>query len=138
LDGLSEALWYETKPLGINVCLVQPGFIKSKSFHKVHYSGQSGPENDMEGTYADYYKYMTPFIEKFMRLSFTTPNHVAKKILRIMKKKNPPLWNPATLDALLFYYLRRFIPRRILLQLLFISLPNIRLWALAYTNFKKK
>ncbi|MCC2678910.1 MAG: hypothetical protein K0R29_1486 [Pseudobdellovibrio sp.] len=137
LDGLSEALWYEAKPLGINVCLVQPGFIKSKSFLKVRYSGQSGPENEMNGTYADYYKYMTPFIEKFMRLSFTTPNHVAKKILRIIKKKNPPLWNPATLDALLFYYLRRFIPRRLLLQLLFISLPNIRLWALAYTNLKK-
>lgn len=137
LDGLSEALWYETKPLGINVCLVQPGFIKSKSFLKVRYSGQSGPENDMDGTYADYYKYMTPFIEKFMRLSFTTPNDVAKKIFRIMKKRNPPLWNPATLDAMLFYYLRRFIPRRILLHLLFISLPNIRTWAKAYTNSKK-
>lgn len=136
LDGLSEALWYETKPLGINVCLVQPGFIKSKSFLKVHYSGQSGPENDMEGVYADYYTHMTPFIEKFMRLSFTTPNDIAKKILRIMRRTNPPLWNPVTLDAMLFYYLRRFIPRRILLHLLFIALPNIRLWALAYTNLK--
>lgn len=59
LDGLSESLWYETKPLGINVCLIQPGFIRSKSFLKVHYSGQSGPQNDMDGVYADYYKHMT-------------------------------------------------------------------------------
>lgn len=136
LDGMSEALWYEVKPLGINVCLIQPGFIKSKSFLKVHYSGQSAPENDREGIYADYYKYMTPFIEKLMKLSLTTPDDVAKRILKIIQKRNPQLWNPATLDAMLFYYLRRFIPRRILLNLLFIALPSIRLWARSYTNKK--
>jgi short-subunit dehydrogenase len=134
LDGLSEALWYEVKPLGINVCLIQPGFIRSKSFLKVHYSGQSGPENDIEGIYADYYKNMTPFIERLMGLSLTTPEDVAKRILKVIQKKNPQLWNPATIDALLFYYLRRFIPRRILLNLLFAALPNIRKWARHYTN----
>jgi short-subunit dehydrogenase len=30
LEGLSEALWYEVRPLGINVSLIQPGFVKSK------------------------------------------------------------------------------------------------------------
>lgn len=138
LDGLSEALWYEVKPLGINVCLIQPGFIRSKSFLKVHYSGQSGPENDMEGLYADYYEHMTPFIERLMGLSLTTPEDVAKRILRVIQKRNPPLWNPATIDAMLFYYLRRFIPRRILLNLLYAALPNIRLWAAKYSNRRKK
>ena len=68
LEGLSEALWYELKPLGINVSLIQPGFVRSKSFSNVKYSVLSGPENDADGVYADYYQHMTPFIERLMKL----------------------------------------------------------------------
>jgi len=41
LKGASEALWYEMKPYGINVSLIQPGFIKSNSFHNVYFSHSS-------------------------------------------------------------------------------------------------
>ncbi len=134
LEGLSESLWYEVKPLGINVSLIQPGFVRSPSFLNVHYSAQSGPEHDSEGLYADYYKHMTPFIEKLMRLSFTTPQSVAKKILKVIRRQNPPLWIPVTLDAKIFYYLRRFVPRALLLLLLFAVLPSVRKWGRLYTN----
>ncbi len=137
LEGLSEALWYEVRPLGINVSLIQPGFVRSKSFMNVVYSAQSGPEHGLEGLYADYYQHMTPFIERLMGFSFTTPASVARKVLKTMRIKNPPLWIPATFDAKLFYYLRRFVPRRILLELLFATLPRVRLWAKKYTNRKK-
>lgn len=136
LEGLSEALWYEVRPLGINVSLIQPGFVRSKSFLNVIYSAQSDPEHGAEGLYADYYQHMTPFIERLMGFSFTTPASVAQKVLKTMKKKNPPLWIPATFDAKVFYYLRRFVPRRILLELLFATLPKVRLWAKKYTNRK--
>ena len=36
LEGASESLWYELKPLGIRVSLVQLGFIKSNSFRNVY------------------------------------------------------------------------------------------------------
>lgn len=134
LEGVSEALWYELRPFGINVCLVQPGFVRSKSFQNVKYSTQSGPEHGFVGLYADYYQYMTPFIERLMGYSFTTPVSVAQRILKIIKKENPPLWIPATIDAKIFYYLRRFIPRRILLELLFATLPRARHWANKHTN----
>ncbi len=138
LEGISEALWYEVRPLGINVSLIQPGFVKSKSFLNVQYSRQSGPEHGIDGLYADYYAHMTPFIERLMNLSFTTPEAVARKILKTIQQKNPPLWIPATLDAKIFYYLRRFVPRRILLELLFATLPGVRRWAKAYTQRKKR
>lgn len=134
LEGISEALWYEVRPLGINVSLIQPGFVRSKSFLNVVYSTQSGPEHGVEGLYADYYQHMTPFIERLMDFSFTTPASVARKVLKTIQRKNPPLWIPATLDAKVFYYLRRFVPRRILLELLFATLPRVRLWARQYTN----
>ncbi|AGH95355.1 SDR family NAD(P)-dependent oxidoreductase [Pseudobdellovibrio exovorus] len=136
-EGLSEALWYEVKPLGINVSLIQPGFVHSQSFLKVKYSIQSEPNDDTEALYADYYKNMTPFIERLMKLSLTSPQDVALRILKVMKRKNPPLWIPATLDAMFFYYVRRFVPRFILLPLLFSILPNTRKWAKKYTRYKK-
>lgn len=138
LEGISEALWYEVRPLGINVSLIQPGFVKSKSFLNVQYSLQSGPEHGVEGIYADYYSHMTPFVERLMNFSFTTPATVAGRILKTIQQKNPPLWIPATLDAKIFYYLRRFVPRRILLELLFATLPGVRQWAKTYTHRKKR
>jgi short-subunit dehydrogenase len=131
---MSEALWFEVRPLGINVSLIQPGFVQSKSFQNVKYSSQSGPEHGIEGLYADYYQHMTPFIERLMGYSLTTPASVAKKILKVIRQRNPPLWVPATLDATIFYYLRRFVPRRILLELLFATLPRVKLWAKKYTR----
>lgn len=137
LEGLSEALWYEVKPLGINVSLIQPGFIRSESFLKVHYSKMSGPEHGIEGLYADYYRYMTPFIERLMRLSLTTPKSVAVRILKVIQTENPSLWIPATLDAMIFYYLRRFLPRKLLLPLLFATLPRAREWAKRHTHRRR-
>lgn len=138
LEGLSESLWYEVRPLGINVSLIQPGFIRSKSFLKVKYTDRSSPDNDFDGLYADYYQNMTPFIERLMGLSLTTPSDVARRILRVIRKEKPPLWIPVTIDAMFFYYLRRFVPRRFLLILLFAALPKVRKWALHYTNRRQK
>jgi short-subunit dehydrogenase len=133
LEGASEALWYEMKPFGINVSLIQPGFIHSHSFRNVYYSNKSHPDKQRGGAYSDYYQHMGPFIEKLMKLSWTTPEQVAKKILWVIQKQNPPLWVPATPDATLFYFLRRLIPRRWLMPVLFFFLPKSQLWALRHT-----
>lgn len=134
LEGASEALWYEMKPFGINVSLIQPGFIHSNSFQNVYYSEKSQPENQKHGEeYSDYYQYMGPFVEKLMKLSWTTPEVVAKKILWVVQKENPPLWVPATPDAILFYFLRRVIPRRWLMPILFFFLPMSKHWAFRHT-----
>ena len=135
LEGASEALWYEMKPLGIDVTLVQPGFIKSDSFKNVYYSDES--EEAEEGhaqLYADYYNSMSPFIAKMMNRSRTTPEKVAKIVYRVMRKRRPKLRVPATMDAVLFYYLRRLIPRSIFHHFLFRMLPNSSRWGRDYTN----
>lgn len=134
LEGASEALWYEMKPFGINVSLIQPGFINSHSFQNVYYSNKSHPENqNLREPYADYYQHMGPFIEKLMKLSWTTPEEVAQKILWVIQTEDPPLWVPATPDAILFYFLRRVIPRRWLMPVLFFLLPQSKKWALRHT-----
>ncbi len=134
IEGASEALWYEMKPFGINVSLIQPGFINSNSFQNVYHSNRSHPDNqESDAPYSDYYKNMGPFVEKLMRLSWTTPEEVARKILWAVQTENPPLWVPATPDAIVFYFLRRLIPRRWLMPILFFFLPKSRQWGIRHT-----
>lgn len=117
------------RPWGIDVCLIQPGFIRSNSFQNVYHTEMSHPRVSTEGAYGDYYKEMVPFIERLMRLSPTTPEKIAALILRVIQTENPPLWISATPDAVIFYYIRRLLPRRALLPFLFFCLPGARSWA---------
>lgn len=137
MEGLSESLWYEGKPFGINVTLVQPGFIHSRSFQNVYYTKLSNPKNKSAGAYGDYYANMAPFVEKLMNLSPTSPQSLARLILRVIRTENPPLWVPASVDAWVFYYLRRWVPRRVLLPLLFAMLPKARHWGDKHTHRRR-
>lgn len=134
LEGASEALWHECKPWGINVSLIQPGFIRSKSFERVRQTEKARHEIAKQGPYSDYYAAMSPFVARLMGLSLTTPESFARLILRTIRKQNPPLWIPATLDAFVFSWLRRLVPRRWLLPLLFSCLPRARTWARGETH----
>lgn len=137
LEGMSESLWYEVRPFGINVSLIQPGFIRSLSFKNVYYTALSRIESQREGPYSDYYRYMTPFVGRLMNLSRTRPEAIARLTMKVIRTENPPLWVPASLDAWLFYYLRRLIPRRLLMPLLFALLPGARHWAEKYSHRRK-
>ena len=77
---------------------------------------------------------MTPFVGRMMGLSRLTPEKVAQKIFCVIRRQNPPLRVPATLDAVIFYYLRRLLPRRLLHPFLFYCLPNSRHWGKGYSN----
>lgn len=134
LEGASEALWYEMKPLGINVSLIQPGFIRSKSFEKVFQPEAAVLAQENSQAYSDYYKNMTPFISKLMGHSLSTPESIAKLVLRTIQTENPALWIAATLDAVVFYYMRRLIPRRWLLPILLGLLPNSSSWGQQYSK----
>lgn len=136
LEGASEALWYEARIMGVNVSLIQPGFIKSNSFRNVYYA--TGFDVDhYDGPYHDIYKNMAPFVEKMMSLSPSHPGKIAKTILKTIQRQNPPLWIPATPDALIFYYVRRLLPRKLLLPFLFFCLPNSRIWGEGHSKKRK-
>lgn len=137
LEGASEALWYEMKPLGIDVCLVQPGFINSNSFFNVSYTKKSESAEHGHEPYSDYYQNMTPFVERMMRRSPVTPETIARLVIKIIRTENPPLWIPATPDAVVFFYLRRWLPRRWLLPFLFYCLPGAKDWAKDYTQRRR-
>ena len=129
LEGAHESLWYEVRPWGIHVSLVQPGFIDSDGFQKVRYTPQSDrSEHEIAEPYHEHYVTMAPFIARLMRRSRSTPESVARVVLRTMRRRNPPLRVPATLDALGFSLLRRVLPRNAYHWLLYRSLPDVDTW----------
>lgn len=129
LEGATEALWYEVKPWNINVTLVEPGFINSGAFKKVKLTKESQKSfEDRNDPYHFHYKFMSDFIAKFMRKTPATTDNVAKKIVKLLNQKRPPLRLMATPDAILFDLLRRFVPRRLYHWFLYLMLPKVRFW----------
>ncbi len=133
LEGASEALWYEVRPWGIHVSLIEPGFINSESFERTLYTVQSRLSTDDQfDPYHAHYTSMSGFIGRFMRLSRSSPDRVARTILRTLLKRNPPLRVPATLDAHLFAWVRRLVPRGLYHELLYRLLPKVHTWGPAW------
>lgn len=131
LEGASEALWYEMRPWGIGVTLIEPGFVNSESFKRVHYTRRSSDEHS---PYHSYYEHMARFIARLMRISPATPERIASLIVRAINEANPPLRIQATPDAKFFSLLRRLLPRGVYHRLLYYSLPGVKHWVGAHDS----
>lgn len=131
LEGASEALWYEVRPWNIKVSLIQPGFVNSQSYLNVKNSREClKSTQDMNDPYYYHYNSMVPFISKLMKMSPASAEKVASVILKTIKKKRPALRVSATIDAHLFYLLRRLLPRGFYHSFLYSFLPNISYWGM--------
>lgn len=128
LEGASEALWYEARPYGIKVTLVQPGFINSDSFKHVVFSRKANLSSRLGGPHSEYYDSMGPFIEKLMSWSQATPDSIALQIMKVIERKHPPLRLSVTPDAILFRILRRLLPAELFHRLMFLFLPGSQIW----------
>lgn len=129
LEGATEALWYEVRPWNVRVTLVQPGFIHSEGILRTRYTHDSAlSADDAHVAYHAHYVHMTPFIERLMGLARATPNAIARRIVRLIEMKNPPLRAPVTIDAHAFSLLRRILPRRLYHEVLYRKLPHVREW----------
>lgn len=137
LEGASEALWYEMRPFGIDVSLIQPGFIHSESFNNVIYTTKGRESESSVDEYSQFYKSMKPFVAKLMGLSRTSARSIAELILLVVQAERPPLWVPAGLGAEFFYYLRRLMPRRFLHPLLYYFLPGVKSWGRGFSRKRK-
>lgn len=129
LEGASEGLWYELRPWNIKVTLIQPGFIRSEGFQHVRLTPEGIQAlKDSRAAYHGHYHHMEKFIARYMHRALATNEAVARKILKVMEMKNPPLRLPATWDAHIFALIRRFLPRRMYHHLLYRMLPGIKTW----------
>lgn len=129
IEGACESLWYEVKPWGVGVSLVEPGFINSDSFtHTIHTRRSARAVGDDHDPYHAHYEAMAAMIARLMRRTWATPEHVASVIVDTIRARNPRLRVRATPDALVFDYLRRWLPRRLYHAVLYACLPRVRQW----------
>jgi short-subunit dehydrogenase len=129
LEGASESLWYEMKPWGIHVTLIIPGFINSEGFSNTTESIKCQDSlDDTQGTYHAHYTGMKNLISGQMGKSQSSNISIAKKIVKVIKRKNPPLRIYVTFDAWLFFMLRKVCPPRLYFYIVYRLLPNIKLW----------
>lgn len=128
LEGATEALWYETQPFGINVNLIELGFIKSEAFKNVILSNKAQMSSLIHGPHSEYYSSMTPFIEKLMSLSLTSSKSAAKRIFRIIEKNSNKLRFAGTLDVWIFLILKRILPSSWQNRLFYSMLPQSVEW----------
>jgi short-subunit dehydrogenase len=129
LEGATEALWYEVRPWGVAVSLVQPGFIRSDGFRKVVLTAQGRAAlADPSASYHLHYTAMSRLIENLMLLTWSTPDSVAKRVVRLIHHPDPPLRVAGTFDAALFALARRLLPRGLFHRLLYAGLPEVWRW----------
>jgi NAD(P)-dependent dehydrogenase (short-subunit alcohol dehydrogenase family) len=128
LEGASEALWYESRPYGIKVSLIEPGFIHSDSFRHVVYSRKAELSASLKGPHHEYYESMAPMVERLMRWTFATPESIAKKVERLLSQDSPPLRLRVTLDAQLFALFKKLLPSRVFHKIMFWLLPGADKW----------
>jgi NAD(P)-dependent dehydrogenase (short-subunit alcohol dehydrogenase family) len=129
LEGATEALWYEVRPWGIHVTLVEPGFIRSSAVFRTRYTQESlASLRRPDFAYHRHYESMAGLIERLMARARATPESVAARIERVLRMRRPPLRVQVTADAHFFSLLRRLLPRGWYHRLLYRALPGVSAW----------
>ncbi|HAV63100.1 MAG TPA: 3-oxoacyl-ACP reductase [Verrucomicrobiales bacterium] len=129
LEGMTESLWYEVRPWNIRVSLIQPGFIRSTSFQRTRYTDLSDAAQRTESDpYFPHYRHMSAFIARCMQRAGSTPEHVARVVMKTLDRRKPPLRVAGTMDAWLFDLVRRFLPRTLYHAILYRGLPRVNDW----------
>jgi short-subunit dehydrogenase len=106
LEGYSEALYHELKPLGIHVSLIEPGFMRTSL-------AAHGAATRVE--IVDYDLWRRQALESIQDhlAKAPGPETVAKTVLRALDANNPALRYPCGPDARLVTKLQRLLPEKI-------------------------
>ena len=106
VEGLVQSMKYEVEPFGIKVALIQPAQVSTSFAAKIHRL----PSED-----SPYRERVRRFIEKDEELIKTAPTPIkaAKEIVKIVKMKNPPLFNQIESKSAILLTLNRILPTRV-------------------------
>jgi NAD(P)-dependent dehydrogenase (short-subunit alcohol dehydrogenase family) len=114
LEGVTEAMFYELKPHGVQVCLVEPGGFKTSfiSRSKVFAEGAWNP--------ASPYRSRSEGMKNFFEVAgdrLGDPRRVSRLVARLCERTRIPLRAPIGPDAWLMIWLGRLFPTRLKLWL---------------------
>ena len=106
ITGMVLSLKYEVEPFGIQVALIEPAQVSTSFAAKIHVLPPEG------SVYRDRAR---RFIERDDDLIKTapTPPFAAKKIMKIIEAKKPPLFNQIDFMSTFFLWINQVLPRSI-------------------------
>ncbi|MEW5894330.1 MAG: SDR family oxidoreductase [Candidatus Omnitrophota bacterium] len=111
LEGFSESLYYELKPFGINVILIEPGAYKTKIFGE-----NANLARNFLNEESPYYK-MSAFlknrIDESLKDNYREPEEVVKVIERAMNDTFPKLRYTTEIEGKVLRFLKVFLPFRL-------------------------
>jgi short-subunit dehydrogenase len=106
VEGLVQSLKYEVEPFGIKVALIQPAQVSTSFAAKIHKLPAEG---------SPYRERVRRFIEKDEELIKTapTPIQAAKEIVKVIRAKNPALYNQLETKSAVLLFMNRILPARV-------------------------
>ncbi len=120
LEALSDALRFEVAGFGIDVVLIEPGFIRSGFSHTAA-SSLDGPATEGDPSASDPYRSFTAGVLESTRDVYErgsmvrlggTPDDVARVVLEAITASRPKARYPVTPSSRLLLGLRRLLPDR--------------------------
>lgn len=115
LEGLSEALRFETAPFGVHVTTVLPGVFKTEVFDK---RLSAAAASDPQSPYVQMSKQINAFVDERVAKSGEDPRKVSTVICDAMDAKNPPMQVLVGVDARVQTWARMLLPERVWFWLL--------------------
>ncbi|MGQ9572102.1 MAG: SDR family NAD(P)-dependent oxidoreductase [Dehalococcoidia bacterium] len=106
VEGLVLSLRYEVEPFGIRVALIEPAQVSTSFAAKIHkLPAEGSPYRERAGR----------FIRRDEELIKTapTPQQAAAAIVKVVRAKNPKLYNQVDFKSRLFLGLNRVLPQRV-------------------------
>ena len=110
LEGFSEALRYELQPLGVQVCIVQPGGHKTSFGRNSHWSTPPAKGSPYQTVFADYKTLQARLMNK---KNMATARSLSKVILHHSHKPRIPCRVRVGSDCRLTAWVRKFLPEKL-------------------------
>lgn len=122
LEGLTESLYYELKPFGVQVALVEPGAFRTRFDEAVNWGQNCFSDSSP-------YQLLSLKYRKFRgKLSSprksSKPEEVAKTFVRLAEMKKIPFRVRCGVDAKIAFRLKRILPEGAFLETLKIAYKN--------------
>lgn len=111
LEGFSESLYFELKPFGLDVVLIEPGAYKTKIFNENKKIAANF--SNAESPYFERSQFLKNMIDKHLRDNYRDPEDIAALIEKIIGIKNPSLRYIPEVESRLQITLRSVLPFRL-------------------------
>lgn len=113
VEALSEVLRNEVKPFGIRVTIVEPGDTRTGFTECRRFSGAAN-------AHSVYWESFQKAVNTMIRdeTNGPEPEKVAKVVLKLARKSNPPIRTAVDLKNKVMLFARRFVPERLVLYVL--------------------